>query len=165
MPVRIISLGGSFEKSYAEGAGIENYSFPLESHSTRIVRRFCFNPPSVVYSPMNARDSIHTTDEDRERVAHTIQSALEKRFVIIHGTDTMTKTAEVICSRCPGKVVVMTGAALPATDRESDAEFNLGGAIIAAKICTPGVYIVMNGEIYPFDKCRKNPKSGKFEPA
>ena len=60
--------------------------------------------------------------------------------------------------------VILTGALQPTRMRDSDAEFNLGGAIIATQTCPAGVYIVMHGRIFPWDRCRKNPQSGQFEP-
>jgi L-asparaginase len=33
----------------------------------------------------------------------------------------------------------------------------------AAQLCTPGVYIAMNGQIFLWDKVKKNREAGVFE--
>lgn len=76
----------------------------------------------------------------------------------------MIDTARVVAKYCPNKVVTLTGALQPARVRDTDAEFNLGGAIIATQVAPPGVYIVMNGVAYQWDTCKKNPVTGYFEP-
>jgi L-asparaginase len=41
--------------------------------------------------------------------------------------------------------------------------FNLGCAFSAVQALPQGVYITMNGMIFPWDKVRKNKESGEFE--
>jgi L-asparaginase len=45
----------------------------------------------------------------------------------------------------------------------SDALFNLGGAVLAAQLLPPGVYIAMNGRCFPWHSVRKNRSLGEFE--
>ncbi len=52
---------------------------------------------------------------------------------------------------------------VPYNQKESDALFNLGGGIIAVQLLPKGVYITMNGKIFPWDNVRKNKKLGIFE--
>jgi L-asparaginase len=53
---------------------------------------------------------------------------------------------------------------LPARFRSSDALFNLGCAIGALQVLTPGVYIAMNGRIAPAAAVQKNRAQSRFEP-
>ena len=62
------------------------------------------------------------------------------------------------------KTVVLVGALAPARFAESDAPFNLGMAIAAVQTAAPGVWIAMNGTIFPGDKVRKNRAANTFEP-
>ena len=62
-------------------------------------------------------------------------------------------------------MVALTGAFLPASVRDSDAEFNLGFALGAVRALPRGVYIAMNGEIFPAESVRKNREAGRFERA
>jgi L-asparaginase len=56
----------------------------------------------------------------------------------------------------------MTGALTPARFSESDAPFNLGMAFAAAQTAPPGVYIVMNGEVFPAEAVRKDREAARF---
>ncbi len=161
--INILSTGGTFDKAYGSGAGVKNFSFPKTSAVEEIVARLGITNIKVSYEPDRAKDSLDMGDIDRAFIADWC--ATHEHSVVIHGTDTMIDTARVVAQRCPDKVVILTGALQPARMRDTDAEFNLGGAIIAAQASAPGVYIVMSGTIYSWDKCKKNPTTGHFEPA
>jgi L-asparaginase len=45
---------------------------------------------------------------------------------------------------------------------DSDASFNVGTAIGAINVLKNGVYIAMNGRIYPWYDVKRNPKTGQF---
>jgi L-asparaginase len=62
-----------------------------------------------------------------------------------------------------GKKIVFTGAMVPYSVSGSDALFNLGGAVLAAQLTQPGVYIVMNGRCFHWENIRKNKEVGVFE--
>jgi L-asparaginase len=51
----------------------------------------------------------------------------------------------------------------PAQFRDSDAVFNIGGAVTAAQLLGPGVYIVMNGRVFKPHQVRKNIELNRFE--
>ena len=76
-----------------------------------------------------------------------------------HGTDTMAVTAARLAS-IPGKTIVLTGALAPARFSESDASFNLGMAFATTQVAPAGVYIVMNGEVFPAGAVRKDRGGG-----
>jgi L-asparaginase len=86
------------------------------------------------------------------------------RIIILHGTDTMIETATLIGRRGLNKTVILTGAMVPFAVKESDSVFNLGCGVIAAQLLSPGVYIVMNGKVFPWDNVVKNRRLGVFEP-
>ena len=52
-------------------------------------------------------------------------------------------------------MIVITGAMLPFSVKESDALFNFGGAFIAAQTLEPGIWISMNGHIFKSDDVEK----------
>ncbi len=161
--IDVLCTGGTFDKAYGSGAGVRNFSFPEVSAVEDIAARLGIRNIKVSYEPERAKDSLDMTDEDRDFIANWCADDSRGHCVVIHGTDTMIDTARVVARRCL-KVVVLTGALQPARMRDTDAEFNLGGAVIAAQVCAPGVYIVMSAAIYPWDKCKKNPLTGPFEP-
>jgi len=61
------------------------------------------------------------------------------------------------------KTIVLTGALEPALFKTSDAVFNIGCAVAAVQILEPGIYIAMNGRVFPHDRVRKNVRMGRFE--
>jgi L-asparaginase len=67
-------------------------------------------------------------------------------------------------SGIPGKTIVLTGALQPGRFADSDAAFNLGLAYGAVQLCSPGVYVVANGTVFPAHKVRKNLELNRFEP-
>ena len=104
----------------------------------------------------------------RERLVEILGQKNIEKVIITHGTDTMIKTAGYIAQRV-GQTrmkIVITGAFLPESFKDSDADFNIGVAMgnilnsiwykrqcslkdISGGIGTlsPGVYVAMNGQV------------------
>jgi L-asparaginase len=110
-------------------------------------------------------DSLEMTDSDREIILHNCQKTTSSHILITHGTDTMVKTAEALAKeKIIGKTIVLTGAMIPyAFGNSSDGFFNLGSALAFVQSLKPGIYIVMNGRYFDWDKVQKNTKTGFFE--
>lgn len=75
----------------------------------------------------------------------------------------MVETAKVIGGILRNKTIVLFGAMIPYTFGNSDALFNLGYAISAVQILPKGVYVTMNGKVFPWNNVRKNKEIGEFE--
>lgn len=164
--INILCTGGTIDMVYSGGSAIgePNFSFPEISSVSSLVNRLLLQKlVTVHYDKKKAKDSVDMNQEDRERIADWCVSKKAHPVVIVHGTDTMVRTAEKIASINPSNAVVITGALTPARDRDSDAEFNLGGAIAAAQVCSPGVYIFMSGIVFPWNKCYKHRQAQRFE--
>lgn len=117
--------------------------------------------------PVTAKDSRDLTDADRQLLVDRIQSSGETAIVVTHGTDTLTQTASYLNAHPelpPAVTVVLTGALQPACMRDSDASFNLGGALIAAQLLPPGVYVVMSGRTFRAGEVVKDRAAGRFVP-
>ena len=109
------------------------------------------------------KDSLYVTDAER-RLLHDRIAADPRRLVLVtHGTDTMAETATALAD-IPDKVIVLTGAMSPARFAASDATFNVGCAVGAVQSLPAGVYIVMNGRVFPAGAVRKNREKKRFEP-
>ncbi|MCK9351863.1 MAG: asparaginase domain-containing protein [Candidatus Paceibacterota bacterium] len=106
------------------------------------------------------KDSLEMTNEDRERILHLCLADKRERILITHGTDTMAKTGALLAQKITGKTIVLTGAMRPNASENSDAPFNLGGALIAAETLPSGVYIVIQGEIFLVPHVQKIKKNG-----
>jgi len=75
----------------------------------------------------------------------------------------MAETAESLRG-IPGKTMVLTGALTPARFRTTDAVFNVGMAVAAVQVASPGVYIAMSGQVFAAGAVRKNRAENRFEP-
>lgn len=112
--------------------------------------------------PILRKDSLDLTDDDRRLIVDHISSDPNQRIVVTHGTDTIIETAKMLVD-IPGKTIVLTGSMQPARFRVSDAVFNIGYAIAAAQLLSPGVYIAINGQIFDPRIARKNVELNRFE--
>lgn len=167
--VTLIATGGTIAKTYGSGKGVRDLhigSLDAEYSVRKILlRMFLKKSIQVDFKQILQKDSLDITDEDRQLIVDTCFSSKSRRILITHGTDSMRETAERLGNmpKLLGKTVVLTGSLLPACVRNTDAEFNLGLALGACLFAPPGVYITMNG-VHLWNKCRKNPTTGFFEP-
>ena len=159
MGLRIVATGGTFDKHYNELTGILGFS---ESHLPDVIRRTRMTVP-VELDVLPLLDSLDMQDADRARVLDACQRASEQSIVIIHGTDTMRETAAVLGAASLGKTIVLTGAMIPYEIANSDALFNLGVAVGVAQVLQAGVYVAMNGQVFPWDNVQKNKAAGVFQ--
>lgn len=110
---------------------------------------------------LTRKDSLEITEQDRSMMLEYLRSRPEKHILITHGTDTMVETASVL-SGLDDRTIVLTGALNPASFRGSDAEFNIGGAVVAVATLPPGCYLVMNGKAWVWSEVVKDRSLGKF---
>ena len=160
MSLRIIATGGTFDKHYDELTGILGFS---ESHLPQVIARTRMTIP-VELEVLPLPDSLDMKDEDRQRVLASCRAATEKAIVIVHGTDTMKETAEVLGSAGLSQAIVLTGAMIPYEIANSDALFNLGFATGVAQVLPVGVYVAMNGQVFAWNNVTKNRAAGVFQP-
>lgn len=158
MRARIIVTGGTFDKEYDELAG--TLSFKTTHLPEMLALGRCKLP--VVVQALMMKDSLHMTAKDRAKILTACRRAPESRVVVTHGTDTMAETAAVLGRALSGKTVVLTGAMRPYRFGSSDGLFNLGSALSFAQALPPGVYIAMNGLVFPWDDARKDKRRGVF---
>jgi L-asparaginase len=159
MSLRILATGGTFDKHYDEIAGKLSFA---TSYLPAVIKRTRMTIP-VVLDQLPLLDSLDMQDADRERILNTCTSAPELAIVIIHGTDTMRETGEVLGRAKLDKTIILTGAMIPYQIVNSDALFNLGFACGVAQTLAPGVYVAMNGQVFSWDKVEKNRAEGVFQ--
>jgi L-asparaginase len=158
-PIRVFVTGGTFDKEYDELTGRLYFEDTHLHEMLRLAR--CRLDVSV--RTLMMIDSLEMTDVDRRLVVESCASAPERRIVITHGTDTMAETARALASAGFAKTVVLTGAMIPYAFGSSDGLFNLGSALSFAQVLPEGVYVAMNGRVFPGDRVRKNRDTGIFE--
>ena len=158
---RIIVTGGTFDKHYDAIKGELTFK---ETHLPAILEQARVTLP-VAIEINQLIDSLHMTDAHRQGVLAACRAAPEPSIVVVHGTDTMAQTAEVVGKAALGKTIVFTGAMIPYSVQGSDALFNLGFALAAAQALGPNAYVAMNGRVFAWDNVKKDKEGGVFQPA
>lgn len=157
MRVSILTTGGTISKTYDEREGsLRNVHSVLE-HILGDLRL-----PDLFIRHVNVmnKDSLDLTDDDRQAILAAVRDALPSSdaVVVLHGTDTLSKTGEVL-HRELGELdtpVVLTGAMRPYEFRDTDALQNVTEALLAARLLSGGVYAVMHNRVLRFPGVKKD---------
>jgi L-asparaginase len=159
MSLCVIAAGGTFDKHYDEIAG--KLAFGKSVLAAVIAQSRIALPVRLEELPL--LDSLDMQQEDRLRIVEACRRAGEDRIVVIHGTDTMADTAQVLGQASLGKTIVITGAMVPYEIVNSDALFNFGMAVGVAQVLPAGVHVVMSGQVFDWHNVRKDRTLGVFE--
>lgn len=159
MSVRLFVTGGTFDKEYDE---IRGELFFKDSHLKDMLEMGRCRVDVKVRTLMLV-DSLQMSASERDTIANNCREVPETQIIITHGTDTMVETARVLAEQVKDKTIVLTGAMIPIAFGSSDGLFNLGGALTAVQVLSPGVYVSMNGRVFNWDNVRKNRDTGVFE--
>ncbi len=159
--IQVFVTGGTFDKEYNYIKG------ELYFKDTHLQEMFDLGRCTldIDIKTLMMIDSLDMTDADREIIVHNCRRSSTDTILITHGTDGMVETAAHLHhSNIEGKTIVLTGAMIPYSfGTSSDGFFNLGSALAFVQTLAPGVYVVMNGRYFDWDKVVKNKKTGMFE--
>ena len=163
--ITVVVTGGTIEKTYDELDGsLANRSSRLESD---VLGRLKLPYTRTHIIKLMAKDSLFITDEDRALIVDTIKTEIKKGhpIVIVHGTDTMTDTAELAFKKIktPSVPVIFTGAIRPFSVEGSDAFQNVAEALLTAQLASPGFYLCFHNRLFRVPDVRKNKDRGTFE--
>jgi len=169
--LQILTAGGTIDKLYFDARSEYEVGEP---QIEQILREAGVTLDYDVEGVLR-KDSLDLTDADRRRLAERTARTEARQVLITHGTDTMAQTARSLAEALPpeeksggaasGKTVVLVGSLSPARFKSSDAVFNIGFAAAAVQTLAPGVYIAMNGQVFPAGAVRKNHDANRFERA
>ncbi|HSG91786.1 MAG TPA: asparaginase domain-containing protein [Pseudomonadales bacterium] len=158
--IRVITTGGTIDKIYFDRLSDFQVGDPqIGELLTEANVTFTWAVTALM-----RKDSLDLDDEDRERIVAAVRACEEQCILVTHGTDTMVATAQRLQAAELGRTIVLTGAMQPATQRDSDAVFNIGFAIGVLRSRAPGVYVAMNGQAFTPELARKNREQNRFEP-
>ncbi|MEA3239390.1 MAG: asparaginase [Candidatus Bipolaricaulota bacterium] len=151
MNITILTTGGTIEKTYNERDGsLRNYHTILPE----ILAGLRLPDLDVSYEQVVFKDSLEMTEDDRQRILAAARRALpaSDAIVILHGTDTMAETGELLSGELTDLQipVILTGAMGPYKFRNSDALQNVTESLLAARLVSPGVYVVMHNRVLRF---------------
>lgn len=150
MNVTIITTGGTIAKTFNESDGSLRNDRPVIEGLIAALRL-----PDITTRFVHVlnKDSLEMTDADRRLILDAVREAANESdaVVIIHGTDTLSITGEMLCRELKAKVpVVLTGAMRPYEFRDSDAVQNVTEAMLACRLASPGVYAAMHNRLLRF---------------
>jgi len=159
--ILIINTGGTFNKIYNALTGkleVSGDSIAL----LKILQNFqnlSYEVKSIIH-----KDSLDIQNTDRKELTELIKSFPQNKILVVHGTDTMDKTALYIAKFIQTKSIVFTGAMVPFSINETEANSNFSMAL-GFLLAEPKneVYIAMHGLVKRHDKVFKNRKIGVFE--
>ncbi len=149
--IAILTTGGTIEKRYDETTGhLRNVGSVLQ----KILEHLRLPDAEVRHVPVMSKDSLDLTDADRQIILSAVRFALQAAdaVLIIHGTDTLAVTGELLQRELSdlNKPVIFTGSMRPFEFRDTDAHQNITEALIACRLCPPGVYVVMHNQVLKF---------------
>jgi L-asparaginase len=172
--ITLITTGGTIEKTYDEMTGELTNRVSIVG---RMLENLRLEDTRIKIVELMRKDSLHMTDDDRAAVVKAVRKALGTKsgrgrrrteepggIVILHGTDTLTKTGDRLFSEIKdlGVPVVLTGAMRPFEMTRSDALQNLTEAVFAAGMLEPGVYCAAHGRVHCFPGVKKDRQRGTF---
>ena len=159
MRITFIQTGGTIDKDYPKTT--KGYAFEISEPAVkRILEKLNTSFEYEILSVIK-KDSLDIIEEDREKILKACKNAKNEKIIITHGTDTMIETSERLSS-IKDKTIIITGAMRPERFSNSDAPINVGLAIGAINVLKNGVYIAMHGKVLPWDKCKRDVKTGQF---
>lgn len=151
MNVTVITTGGTIAKTFNESDGSLRNDRPVIEGLIAALRL-----PDITtrFQHVLNKDSLDMTDADRRLILDAVRQAASASdaVIIIHGTDTLSLTGEMLCRELPDTRVpiVLTGAMRPYEFRDSDAVQNVTEAMLACRLAAPGVYVAMHNRLLRF---------------
>ncbi|MCW8330936.1 asparaginase domain-containing protein [Photobacterium sp. SDRW27] len=152
--IQIIITGGTIDSYY----DIDACTALCHQHTVipEFITKFGQVPPNEFeLCELCMKDSRDITLQDINEMSAAINLSNCNRHIITHGTFTLFDSARRLQTLLPkehGQSIVFTGAMWPLVGfSPNDAGFNLGSALMAARLAAPGIYIAFNGKLYQPD--------------
>ncbi len=141
--ILIVNTGGTFNKRYNPLKG--ELEVPKDSIALENILKYFYN---LKYELKNIihKDSLDMQESDRKEIAALIKNSPSEKILIIHGTDTMDKTAEFLEKYISNKTILLTGAMVPFSIDSVEANANLSMSLGYLLNCIKnGIFIAMHG--------------------
>jgi len=161
--ILILNTGGTFNKTYSQIKG--KLEVPTHSNVLNTILKDIYKTNKIPnIKTIISKDSLDITKKDRKILLENIISSNEENIIIIHGTDTMNKTAKFLNKRVKNKTIILTGSMQPFSISKIEPTGNLLMALgFIQNINKSGVYISMNGLVDKFTKIKKDYKKAVFK--
>jgi L-asparaginase len=157
--MRILNTGGTFNKVYDPVRG----ELVVPQNDAAVVSVLQAMRLKIPVEGLIYKDSLEMNENDRAMLCERITALPDDSVVVVHGTDTMHKSARYVAKRVKNKCVVFTGAMVPFSIDKAEASANLALAIAKATLAKEmGVFIAMHGLAAPYDRIYKDKQKGIF---
>lgn len=157
--MRIVNTGGTFNKVYDPIRG----ALVVAQDNEAVLAILQAMRLSVPVDGLIYKDSLEMDESDRAKLCDYIAALQEDAIVVVHGTDTMDKSAAYVAKRLKDKCIVFTGAMVPFSIDKAEASANLALAMAKVQLAKePGVFIAMHGLVAPYDRIYKDKQKGIF---
>ncbi|MCK5294553.1 MAG: asparaginase [Arcobacteraceae bacterium] len=161
--ILIINTGGTFNKQY----NLLNGKLEINKNNLiieNILNNIYYTNIKPKIQGMIYKDSLDILEQDRKELVKVIKKSKYKNIVIVHGTDTMDKTAIYLNKKIKNKKIVLVGAMQPfeLEPIESTASLMMAIGFLNTDVKN-NIYISMSGIIAKHNKIKKNYKKGLFE--
>lgn len=159
--ILILNIGGTFNKVYNPLTGELDVPQNNDAIEDILDKSLIKN---IEISGLIYKDSLDMDNCDRYVISEYIKNSKYKKIIIVHGTDTIDKTAEFLSQNIKNKKIVLTAAMQPySIDKvETVSNFMMCYGFLLA--CNENkIYIGMHGIVNEYQKIRKNRTLGVFE--
>ena len=161
----VVDTGGTFNKRYRPTDG----TLVVEpgSAAARSILGSAADNLEIDWLQPVCKDSLEMTGADRGAIVNALSAALARSpdapVLVIHGTDTMPRTGEVLAEAFPECRILLTGAMRPFEIDPVEPAFNLGLAVGFLQASpAAGVYLAMSGLVRPLGELEKDRDAGLF---
>jgi len=157
----IVNTGGTLNKKYNKISGklyVPKDNTAIEKIMS-LYKDIKYTIKGIIY-----KDSLDILDTDREILVQTVLKSNADKILIIHGTDTIDKTANFLDKKIKNKLIILTGAMKPFEIDNTEAIINIAMSYgFMQSSLENGIYICMSGMVEHFKNITKNKQKGVFE--
>jgi L-asparaginase len=158
--ILIINTGGTFSKVYNQFNG--KLFVPSNNKTLKEIRKRS-KLSNIKIKGLIFKDSLDINKQDRKILVKYIKKSNYKKIIIIHGTDTISKTAKFLDKRIKNREIILTGAMIPFSIDSIEATANFMSAYgFLLNNAKNKIYISMHGLIKKHNKIKKNREKGIF---
>lgn len=159
--ILILNTGGTFSKIYNDIDG--NLAVPNHNKAVETILKNS-KISNCTVNGLIYKDSLNINQTDRVLLKNQIKKSNYEKIIIIHGTDTMDKTAKYLAKHITNKTIILTGSMVPfSLDKvEATSNFMLAFGYILSNNKN-NIYIAMHGNVKKYNKIVKNRILGVFE--
>lgn len=157
----VLNIGGTFNKKYNEVTG--SLDVPKDNDAIEMILTSAYkNNLNITCEGLIFKDSLDMDDADRKAILTAVSSY--SHILIVHGTDTMDKTAAYLAQHIKNQTIVLTGAMQPFSIDCLEATANFAMSMqFLQQSNQEGVFIGMHGLVLPHEQIVKNRIKGVFE--